>query len=209
MVRVIYPRGGNIVVVEINELPEQLVPSLFSFECLQCSTKFLAVIYQGPQGPSMALFPQVHGGLSRPNAPEAVTYYLDQAHRCENVGAFSAAIAMYRSALENLLFEQGYKKGMLASKIQQLEADVAGASPSAPRWARDLETEYLTVIKELGNASIHPNDGDITKQEALDRDLVAVVREVFAGLLYLVYELPQEKSSRLASLRAKVGLLKK
>jgi hypothetical protein len=114
---------------------------------------------------------------------------------------------MYRAALEHLLYEQGFKKGMLAQQINDLEAAIK--AKTAPRWAMDLETEYLDVITDLGNAAIHKNDGDIKKQAALDASLVSAVEAVFAALLVHVYELEHMKRKQLSILRAAVASMKK
>jgi hypothetical protein len=114
---------------------------------------------------------------------------------------------MYRGALEHLLFEQGYKTGMLGSKIAKLLEDIQKGT--APKWALELETEFLNVLKALGDGSIHPNDGDVTKQAALDSELLARVNETFQMLLFLVYEAPHKKQDMLAALRTKAQVLKK
>jgi hypothetical protein len=139
--------------------------------------------------------------------PPAVAFYLDQAYRAEAAGARSAAVAMYRGALEHLLFEQGYEDGMLGKKLEKLEEDVGAGT--APTWARDLETEFLTVLKDLGNAAIHPNDGDVSRHAELDADPLARVKETFLHVLFLVYEVEHEKTARLSALRSKAKAFKK
>jgi len=189
------------------DILEQLIPSLFTFVCVQCETRFTVVIYQGPDGPALAVLPSCHGGLRTPHTPPGVAFYLDQAQRAQSVGANSAAIAMFRGALEHLLFEQGYKTGTLGFKIKQLCEDIKKGS--APKWALELETEFLEVIKDLGNGSIHPNDGDVAKQAVLDNKLLALVKETFRILLFLIYEVPYKKNEMLTELRAKAEILKK
>jgi hypothetical protein len=81
------------------------VPSLFVAVCLQCESRLSLVVYQGPEGTRLVALPETYGGLSTPNTPDGVKYYLDQAERANSVGALSAAIVMYRSALEHLLHE--------------------------------------------------------------------------------------------------------
>jgi hypothetical protein len=68
---------------------------------------------------------------------------------------------MYRGALDQILHHEGFKAGMLGKKLGELERAIA--SGTAPKWAMELETEYLAVLNQLGSGSIHPNDGDITK----------------------------------------------
>ena len=178
-----------------------LAPSLWSAACLQCSLIFTALIYAGPPGPTLALFPQSHGGLTTPNTPPSVAYYLDQAYRAQSVSAYSAAVSMYRAALEPLLFGQGLTSGTCGQKLAALETAIENGTP--PTWARDLDIRYLRVLKDLGNSAIHPNDGDVLRQAVLDQELVTHVMATFVELLDQVYEAPIEKASRLKALEAK------
>ena len=179
---------------------------LVLLHCVQCDATFTAVTFNGIQGEELAIFPSVPGGLSTPNTPPGVSYYLDQASRAQSVGARSAAVAMYRAALEHLLHDQGYTKGMLHQKITALENDVQ--SGQGPAWARTLDPAYLVAIKELGNASIHTNDGDITVQAELDNHVLELMSETFAELLHTTYEEPLAKAARLQAMQAKVAKLK-
>lgn len=172
-------------------------PALFGLACMQCKTEAAVLVYAGPDGPDLAILSSERGGLSTPNTPRGVSYYLDQAYRAESISATSAATAMYRSAVEMLLFEQGYQNGMLNKKIDSLLAD-----PNPPAWREQVDSEYLDVLKQLGNAAIHPNDGDVTKQSVLDRQLLAEIRVVFEELLDIVYERPAREAARKAKLRS-------
>jgi hypothetical protein len=176
----------------------QLAPALFVFTCLQSGTRFTALLFTGPDGFELAVFPSVRGGLSTPHTPPAIGYYLDQAQRAQSVGANSAAVAMYRAALEQVLFEQGYTKRMLGPKIEQL--DGALANGTAPAWARDLDPGFLSVIKRLGDAAIHPGEGDVSKQAVLHRALLRQISTTFTELLYLAYEREHERTERLTEL---------
>jgi hypothetical protein len=177
-------------------------PILATLHCVQCDTVFTAVLYQGPSGPALAVLPSTDGGLTTPHTPPGVGYYLDQAQRAQAVGANSAAIAMFRGALERLLFEQGFKAGMCGKKIADLEAAIK--AKTAPNWANELDTEFLTVMKQLGDGSIHPNDGDIKNQAVFDNTLIAKVRHTFQMLLFLIYEVPLQKQLKLDALKAAV-----
>jgi hypothetical protein len=196
-------RGINLV----GDIAEQITPALFYYQCVQCATSYTGIVYNGQSGPALAVFPSCYGGLRTPHTPEGVAYYLDQASRSESTGANSAAIAMFRGALEQILFEQGYQTGMLSSKINKLEEDIKQSS--APKWAMEMDTEFLQVIKDLGNGSIHPNDGDVKKQAILDNDLISKVKFTFQMLLFTIYELPHKKTSLLTDLRTKAKILKK
>lgn len=175
----------------------QETPALFSLECVQCKNENAATVFAGPDGPDLAILTGSRGGLSTPNTPDSVSYYLDQAHRAESMSATSAATAMYRSAVEMLLFEQGYQYGMLNKKIENLLTD-----STPPPWRDRVDDEYLKVLKDLGNAAIHPNDGDIEKQKTLDRGLLVEIRVVFEELLDVVYERPARDAARKAKLRS-------
>lgn len=189
------------------DISHLIIPSLFLYTCTQCGTEYTAVVYESPDGPSLVVLPSCHGGFVTPHTPDSVKYYLDQAYKAHLINANSAAMAMFRGALEHLLFEQGYANGMLRSKIEKLEKDIN--FKTAPKWAIDLDTDYLKVLKALGDGSIHPNNGDIKKQEAIDAVLMNDVKEVFQQLLTLVYEIPVSKGKRLSHLNAKASILKK
>ncbi len=175
-------------------------PWLFTGRCGQCHAAFVGLLYRHARQHAYVFLPASPGGLATPHAPAAVAYYLDQAHRAANIGAQSAAVAMYRAALEQLLFEQGYRDGMLHAKVTKLESDVSAGG--GPAWARDLDPAFLHVVKELGNSAVHPNGGEIAKQDALDAQLVRAVRETFVELLDRIYEEPHRRGARLAALRA-------
>jgi hypothetical protein len=179
-----------------------LTPSLWNYTCRQCASTFTSLIYKGPKGQSIAVLPSCYGGLSTPNTPDSVAYYLDQANRAKSVSANSAAMAMYRAALDHILFEQGYTKGMLGARLNELEKDIS--NKKATRWAMDLETEFLNYLKEFGNESIHTNDGDITKQEKIDNDLLSKVDIVFSMLLFRIYEAKKKQEDWLDSFKRKI-----
>ncbi len=180
---------------------EAIAPSFFSLMCSQCSALFtLAVVHRDGREQALVL-PEGPGGIGTPRTPDSVRYYLEQAHLSRAVGAFGAAVAMYRAALEHLLFAEGYKERMLGPKIRQLEEAVEAGT--APTWARDLDPEYWNVIGRLGNAVIHPNEGDIgPKRRAVDGALVLEVDELFGEILEAAYELPHQRAERLRRLKA-------
>jgi hypothetical protein len=86
---------------------------------------------------------------------------------------------------------------MLNQKIADLEA-----ATSPPRWRDQIDTEYFEVMKALGNAAIHPNDGDVERQSVLDRELLLQVRALFEELLDVIYERPAKEAARKAALKA-------
>jgi len=50
--------------------------------------------------------------------------------------------------------------------------DKAVAQGKTPIWVNEIGPEYLQIIKDLGNTAAHTNSGDLSKQEALARDLI-------------------------------------
>jgi hypothetical protein len=177
------------------EFEREHAPVVVKIVCVQCRMPQILVVHAGPSGMELIRLQVSYGGLSTPHAPESVSYYVDQAQRSEAIGALSAAVAMYRSALEQLLYDQGFTKGTLAAKI-----DAAEKCKPPPRWLRDLHPEFLRALKDLGNAAVHPNDGDVERQQLLDRALLLQVRELFEELLDEVYELPQRRQERLEAM---------
>lgn len=177
---------------------------MFVVICLQCHHETTVIVHKGPAGWELVALPQEYGGLSTPHTPEGVAYYLDQAQRSQSVGARSAAVVMYRSALEHLLHEQGYKTGMLGVRIKALMDD-----QSPPKWRDELDPDYLTVINALGNAAIHANDGDVAQQAAFETQLLIAVRELFVELLTRIYERPQQDQARMAGLKAVIDGIKR
>jgi hypothetical protein len=197
--------------VEVIDLINQAVkhnPWLLKYTCVQCQTMFTVLVYQGyDDKPHIIILPKAPGGVSTPHAPRGVSFYLDQAYKAQSIGANSAAVAMYRGALEHLLFEQGYQTGMLGAKLKSLENDIRAGT--AKQWALDLDTEYLTIIQSLGNGAIHPNDGDVTRQSVLDNELLSLLGETFQMLLWLIYEVPHAKAANLTKLKTKLKILNK
>lgn len=179
-------------------------PALYSAVCLQCDHAYLLVVHTGPDGAQIAALPSSYGGLATPRTPKAVAYYLDQANRARSVGALSAAAAMYRAALDQLLFHEGFQNGTLGTKLRDLEA----ASPP-PRWYGDLDPAYLTVINWIGSGAIHPNDGDVDRQKVLDREITEAVDALFTEILDLVYERPEKKKERLSTVKKVAEHLRK
>lgn len=90
----------------IGLLLEAIAPALFTVSCLQCDTKYTAVIYRRNDHPSLVILPSTGRGLATSYTPAGAAYYLDQAARSHSVGANSAAIAMFRSAVEWILEEE-------------------------------------------------------------------------------------------------------
>jgi hypothetical protein len=187
----------------------QFAPSAWLMRCVQCHAEFAALVFKGPSGSQVAVFSSVAGGLATPHTPAAVAYYLDQGHRAQSAGANSAAVVMFRSALEHVLHGHGYTQGTCGKRINDLESDLGKGEPRAPRWARDLTPDDLRLLKELGDGAAHANDGDITKQSTLDTELLVALSLTFAALLDLAYERPHAEEARRARLAAAASAFRK
>ena len=58
------------------------------------------------------------------------------------------------------------------------------------------------IAAKLGDAAIHPGEGDVSGQAALDRGLLRGLKVTFAEILLLAYEREHEERRRLAELEA-------
>ncbi|QSQ24327.1 DUF4145 domain-containing protein [Pyxidicoccus parkwayensis] len=179
-----------------------MAPALFVMKCGECDTGFTAVVYNGASGESLAVFPDVAGGIATPKTPESVGYYLDQAARAQSVDAMSAAATMYRAALEHLLEEQGISGGMLGPRLEALLRKREANDKSIPEWVYRINPEYLTVIKDLGNGAVHTNKGDVSLQGHINSSIVVLIQTAFESLLEHVYEAPARETEHLTKLRA-------
>lgn len=175
-------------------------PVIHTATCLQCDTITHLVLYQGPEELELAILRNSYGGCVTEHTPEEVKFYIDQASRARMMGALSASMAMYRSALEWILYDQGYEDGMLGKKIIDLQNDVK--NNSAPKWTTLIDPLYFTAIKNLGNGAIHTNSGDITKQAAIDKQLIETVDVILSELLDVIYEQPFRRADNLEKLVA-------
>ncbi|RCX15550.1 hypothetical protein DFR58_113133 [Anaerobacterium chartisolvens] len=82
---------------------------------------------------------------------------------------------------------------MLNSKIKDLEKDINDGT--GKEWTKSLDKDLFSYIKDLGNGSIHPNGGDISKQSTFDDDLVVSIDLLFREFLDEIYEKPIRKAS--------------
>jgi hypothetical protein len=185
--------------------PVDFAPSLLLFVCMQCDAHYQSLLYRAASGFEVATFAAQAGSSATPKTPRAVAFYLDQAHRARNVGANSAAAAMYRVALDALLQDQGFEGRMCGQKLGDLERKMAAGT--APAWTSRVSPSLLDILKRLGDGALHTNNGDITRQEVLDRKLVDSVSLAMHVLLEKVYEQPAREVDHEAELAAAVKAL--
>lgn len=175
-------------VASTDEIIFKNLPWLIQTECLQCSSKANIIIFEGPCGVELTVLHSVYGGCVTQHTPEPVKFYIDQAYRASLAGANSAAMAMYRSALEWILHHQGFTEGMLGRKTKDLEEAIQKGN--APDWTKDIRPDYLATIKNIGNGAVHTNGGDISKQQHLDKEAIKRVGDAFKVILDKIYEAP-------------------
>jgi Domain of unknown function (DUF4145) len=163
-------------------------PPLFGATCLQCQTRLSLVVDAGPPAEVVVLGSR-GSGLATQHTPAAVAYYLDQAYRARTRGAFTAATTMYRSALEQLLQEQGFNGRGLADRIN---AAIAGQPP----WIERLDDELMNALRSLGNRAVHGSRGDLSAQAVFDRKVALDIEHLFLDVLQEIYELPVQRDAR-------------
>jgi hypothetical protein len=181
-------------------LVDAITPALFSLSCMQCDAEYSAVIYRRDGTASLVILPSSGRGISSPHTPPGVAYYLDQAARSHSAGANTAAIAMFRTALEWILEGHGYKQRMLGPKLTALDIDVG--NDNAPAWVAHLDSLVLQTLKNLGNTATHTNDGDISKQEAMDSELYRATEASLLEVIEYAYERPAKQKQRLRVMEA-------
>jgi hypothetical protein len=88
---------------------------------------------------------------------------------------------------------------MVGKKIADLESDMKNGK--APNWSRDLNTEYLKVIKELGNSSLHISAADIQSEKSIETMDIKEVELALDRMLFVIYEKSKEEDASLKRLK--------
>jgi hypothetical protein len=121
-----------------------------------------------------------------------------------SVKAYSAVFAMYRSALDCILLNQGYQGRQLGDKINELKEDLK--QNSGPTWAKEIDSSVLDDLSKMGSSSLHADAGNFEVEKNLTSEDVLLAESHLREILYCVYEKDEErkeKRERLASLREK------
>ncbi len=92
------------------------------------------------------------------NVPAKITAEFREAELCASFGAWRAASAMLRSALEKTLNENGYKKGVLRDKVDKAADDGIITEARRKRAHGD--------IRVLGNDVLHDEWREVKEEEA-------------------------------------------
>ncbi len=173
--------------------------SLFIYKCTTCE-KVGRGLVQEINGRFVLLnFFSKNSSVASRNCPESVRYYLEQAASCYSVKAYSATLAMFRTALDAVLYEAGYKDGMVGQKINKLESDIR--ETKAPKWATDLNIEFMKILKNLGNSSLHISKDDISAEKSITDSDIKQCELALSRLLYFVYEKDASEQDHLTALR--------
>lgn len=186
------------------KLTEYSDPSLLRLDCVNCQNVFYGMIYKDEKGPSVVFFSTRGGGVATANTPDLVRYFLQQAYKAQTATAYSAALAMYRAALEQLLEQKGFE-GKLPAKLAKLSKDIEDGA--APTWAKRLNTDILSVIKDISNSHAHPSE--LAKLQALDAPFMSKIQRTFSALLTLAYEQESRQAAAKAKLEAALQKAKK
>ena len=99
----IYPNNLNST-KEKKSIAISKFPIILKCTCLQCNSQVITLIYlDANQKLKYAFLYDAYTGAITPNTPDEIKYYLTEAFKCRAIGAYSATVAMYRSALEWLM----------------------------------------------------------------------------------------------------------
>ena len=117
--------------------------------CAGCARGGLSTVLVGRGGSVLEAFsPRCVESAPLPSgAPEDIVAEVREAESCAAVGAWRAASAMLRSALEKTLKSNGYTKGDLKNKIDEAAADGV-ITASRQQRAHD-------EVRDLGNDVLH------------------------------------------------------
>lgn len=131
--------------------------------CAGCGRGALAEVgIDGRQQPVVLIdfFPRTLSLLELPNqVPAEIVKEYREAELCASVGAWRAASALFRSALEKTLKANGYIKGTLQARIDEAAED---GVITAARSQRAHEN-----VRVLGNDVLHDEWREVSEEEAL------------------------------------------
>lgn len=198
--RSFYPFSQGGIRQDAELLPGVHLHAVFGLKCVQCETIFTAVMYSGPNGESVCVLPSAYGGLTTPHAPESAKFYCDQAARAASVGAYTAALAMLRPAVDIVLESNGYTKKWLGDKLAALERDIN--DDTGALWARQYNHEFLIALKHLANDALHTRANQVSALAARQDEQLYRSSEIsIAQLLETIYERPHREQDRLTTLQ--------
>lgn len=157
--------------------------------CMGCGSAVISISidsvgtsHDWKPGETFFYYPPLGAGTLDPSVPEKINSLFDEGQRCLSVGAFRAAVVMFRGALAEFVQEKGSTNAQGQKDLfRRLEVmfEEGALHPSLVDWARS--------IRVLGNAGAHPEKYDpVTKEEA--HAIAALARE----LIKVEYEVPAQ-----------------
>lgn len=156
---------GTVVVERRHQIGTQVYTKAVYklLRCAGCGRGGMAEVLTSPN------IPYVNGKLNAfypgtiesipipPSVPEGIANEFREAELCSSVGAWRAASALLRSALEKALKANGYAKGSLATRIDEAAADGAITASRSRRAHED--------VRVLGNEVVHDEWRPVTDDE--------------------------------------------
>jgi hypothetical protein len=130
---------------------------------------------------------------AHPSVPIPIGSDWHEAHLCQSVGAFRAAAAMARRAVQGIAIERGATGSTLNAQLKDLEAK-ATLHPTLIEWADH--------IRLLGNSGAHPGTDGL---ETVSEEEAAEVVRFLDELLRWLYELPAETAAAWAAKSSSAG----
>lgn len=147
----------------------------------------------GPQLIIRAQWPLVGIRAAHSAVPAPIGADWHEAHLCQSIGAFRAAAAMARRAVQGVAIEQSAKGSTLNAQLKDLEAK-ATLHPMLIEWADH--------IRLLGNSGAHPGTDGL---ETVSEEEAAEVVRFLDELLRWLYELPAETAAARAAKSTSAG----
>lgn len=105
------------------------------------------------------VYPQPLPTPTDPNVPKELAEDLNEAKLCFSTGCFRACAAMARRCIQSACIAKGAKSKDLVAQIAELAA--AGVI------TKDIE-EWATVVRWVGNDSVHPGKDPVVREDAED-----------------------------------------
>lgn len=138
-------------------------PSLFAYRCKRCARTWYALLAIAPpesqtdelyplRRSRLVLLPVTPALTSQSVDPEA-NFYFREAETARYAGAHTAAMAMYRSAVEAFLGSIGFQDRSLDHRIAAFEA--ARANGTLPADLQQLPQPALNAVRIIGNFAVH------------------------------------------------------
>lgn len=173
--------------------PQSKHEYIYKHTCAQCENEIFLIKHPVDGQSSLTFVYNAEIQYDWSCVPDGINYYMAQAFKSRSVGANSAAMAMYRSALEWLLFSLGFKEKDLNIRI-----DKFGKS----EYSEKIGTEFMDILRLLGNNAVHVNDGDLSLQKSFDDDLLNSTEELLNELINQIFIGPEEHKKRVEKMKS-------